>query len=161
MNDTTVQDTGDETNQDLIQKTVDLAAPVARVWRALTDHQEFGQWFRVRLDDPFEVGANTTGRMTLPGHEHVVWESVTERLEPERLFAFSWHPNAIDPDTRYDDDAKVVVEFRLEPAADGTRLTITETGFSHFPDSKRLEVLRSNREGWDIQAENLAAHVER
>ncbi len=146
-------------DQDRIQKTVDLAAPISRVWRALTDHEEFGKWFRVRLDGPFEVGKTTTGRITYPGHEDMQWESVTERMEHEHLFVFSWPPSAIDPDTEYDADAKVVVEFRLQPTTTGTRLTITESGFLQFPESKRLEVLRSNRQGWDIQAENVAAHV--
>ena len=90
------------------------------------------------------------------------WVSVTEQMDPERLFAFSWPPSAIDPDTEYDADAKVRVEFRLEPTeAGGTRLTITETGFLQFPESKRLEVLRSNTEGWNIQARHIAAHVDR
>lgn len=148
-----------QSDQDRIEKIVDLAAPVARVWRALTDHEEFGQWFRVRLDGPFKVGATTTGNMTYPGYEHMKWESVTECLEHERLFAFSWPPSAIDPDTTYADDAKVVVEFHLQPRGNGTRLTITETGFLQFPESKRLEVLRSNAKGWDIQAANVAEHV--
>ena len=148
-------------DQDRIEKVVELAAPVARVWQALTDHEEFGAWFRVRLDGPFEVGATTTGNITYAGHEHVMWESVTEKMDHERLFAFSWPPGAVDPDTEYDPDAKVLVEFRLEPTERGTRLTITETGFLQFPESKRLEVLRSNTEGWDIQAGNVAAHVER
>ncbi len=148
-----------QSDQDRIEKVVDLAAPVSRVWRALTDHEEFGQWFRVRLNGPFEVGKTTTGNVTYPGHEHMRWESVTEQMEPERLFAFSWPPSAIDPDTSYDDDAKVVVEFRLQPSENGTRLTITETGFLQFPESKRLEVLRSNQQGWDLQAENVAAYV--
>ena len=146
-------------DQDRIEKVVELAAPVSRVWRALTDHEEFGRWFRVRLDGPFEIGATTTGRMTYPGHEDVEWVSTTERLEPERVFAFSWPPSAVDPDTEYDKEAKVLVEFRLEPTDGGTRLTITESGFLQFPDAKRLEVLRSNAEGWDIQAKNVAAHV--
>ncbi|MEQ8318333.1 MAG: SRPBCC family protein [Phycisphaerales bacterium] len=147
--------------QDRIEKVVELAAPVARVWRALTDHAEFGAWFRVRLDGPFEVGKTTTGNITYPGYEHMEWVSVTERMEHERVFAFSWPPSAIDPDTEYDADAKVLVEFRLEPLANGgTRLTITESGFLQFPEPKRLEALRSNTEGWDIQAGNIAAHVE-
>lgn len=146
-------------NQDRIEKVVDLAAPVSRVWKALTDHEEFGQWFRVRLDGPFVVGATTTGRITYPGHEHMKWESRTEQMDPETLFAFSWPPSAIDPDTEYDDGAKVMVEFRLQPTDTGTRLTITESGFLQFPESKRLEVLRSNKQGWDIQAENVTAHV--
>ncbi|MDJ0972846.1 MAG: SRPBCC family protein [Planctomycetota bacterium] len=145
---------------DRIEKVVELAAPVARVWRALTDHEAFGQWFRVHLDNPFEVGATTTGHITYPGHEDMQWISVTERMEPERLFAFSWPPSAVDPDTAYDSDAKIITAFRLEPTERGTRLTITESGFLQFPDSKRHEVLRANMEGWDIQAGNIAAYVE-
>lgn len=147
--------------QDRIEKVVELAAPVARVWQAITDHEEFGAWFRVRLDGPFEVGATTTGTMTHPGCEHLRWVSVTETMDHERLFAFSWPPRAVDPDTEYDSEAKVLVEFRLEPTERGTRLTITETGFLQFPASKRLDILRSNSEGWDLQAGNVAAHVER
>jgi uncharacterized protein YndB with AHSA1/START domain len=147
--------------QDQVEKIVELAAPVARVWRAITNHTEFGEWFRVRLDNPFKVGETTTGNITSPGHEHMEWVSLTEQMDHERLFAFSWPPSAIDPDTEYDADAKVRVEFRLEPTERGTRLIITETGFQQFPASIRLEVLRSNTEGWDIQAKNIAAHVER
>ncbi|MCH9688153.1 MAG: SRPBCC family protein [Deltaproteobacteria bacterium] len=146
-------------DQDRIEKVVELAAPVPRVWRALTDYKEFGTWFRVRLDNPFEVGTTTTGTMTSPGHESMPWVSVTEELEHQRLFAFSWPPSAIDPDTVYSEEAKVRVEFRLEPTANGTRLTITEAGFQQFPEAKRLEVLRSNEQGWEIQARNVAAHV--
>ena len=65
----------------------------------------------------------------------------------------------MDPDTEYEEGAKVLVEFHLEPTERGTRLTITESGFLQFPESKRLEVLRSNKEGWDLQAVNVAAHV--
>lgn len=146
-------------DEDRIEKVVELEAPISRVWRALTDHREFGQWFRVALESPFEVGSVTLGRITAPGHEDMVWESLTERMVHERLFVFSWPPGAIDPDTEYAPEAKVTVEFRLETTDTGTRLTITESGFLQFPESKRLEILRSNRQGWDIQAENVAAHV--
>ena len=110
----------DSLEQDRIEKVVDLAAPIARVWRALTDHEEFGEWFRVRLDGPFRLGETTTGNITYPGYEHMKWVSVTERIEHERLFAFSWPPSAIDPDTTYDEGAKVTVEFRLESIDIGT-----------------------------------------
>lgn len=146
-------------DQDKIEKTVELAAPVSRVWRALTDHEEFGEWFRVRLNGPFKVGETTTGNITYPGYEHIKWISTTERMDHERVFAFSWPPGAVDPDTAYDDDAKVLVEFRLRPTETGTHLTITETGFLQFPASKRLDVLRSNEEGWDIQAKNVSDYV--
>jgi len=145
--------------QDRIEKVVELSAPVSRVWSALTDHIQFGEWFRVRLDGPFAVGATTTGNITYPGHEDMKWVSVTEEITPERRFVFSWPPSAVDPDTTYSADAKVTVEFDLEPTERGTRLTITETGFTHFPVRKRLDILRSNAEGWDIQAKNIADYV--
>ena len=148
-----------KSGQDRIEKVVELSAPVSRVWNALTDHIRFGEWFRVRLDGPFSVGATTTGNITYPGHEDMKWVSVTEEITPERRFVFSWPPSAVDPDTTYSADAKVTVEFDLEPTERGTRLTITETGFTHFPVRKRLDILRSNIEGWDIQAKNIANYV--
>ncbi|MEQ9205910.1 MAG: SRPBCC family protein [Phycisphaerales bacterium] len=149
-------------NQDLIKRVVELSAPVARVWRALTDHAEFGAWFRVKLDGPFVVGEVTRGNITYPGHEHMEWESLTEVLEHERRFVFSWPPSAIDPETAYSDDAKVVVEFVLESIGDErTRLTITESGFVQFPESKRAGVLQSCAEGWGIQAQNIAEYLDR
>lgn len=150
----------DPKSQDRIEKTVDLAAPVSRVWRAITDHEQFGAWFRVKLNGPFKLGETTTGQITHPGYEHMKWSTVTERVERERLFAFSWHPSDIDPDTDYPADAKVLVSFELEPTPNGTRLTITESGFLQFPEPKRLEALRSNTQGWDIQARHIAAYVE-
>lgn len=146
-------------DQDRIEKVVELAAPVARVWRAITDYEEFGAWFRVQLDGPFRVGETTTGTISYPGHDDMDWVSVTEQKDHERVFAFSWPPSLIDPDTTYSADAKVLVEFRLEATDAGTRLIIIETGFRQFPKSKRLEVLRSCAEGWELQAANIAAHV--
>ncbi|HEX5957253.1 MAG TPA: SRPBCC family protein [Hyphomicrobiaceae bacterium] len=144
---------------DRIVKIVDLKAPVARVWRALTDHNEFGQWFRVRLDGPFEPGALSTGQMTYPGFEHYPWRAVVVRMEPERLFSFRWQ----DFDEKSGTDGALqpttLVEFRLEPTPEGTRLTITESGFEAIAEPRRLEVLRNNTRGWNIQAENIASHV--
>ncbi len=148
-----------EGGQDRIEKIVELSAPVSRVWNALIDHVQFGEWFRVRLDGPFEVGATTTGNITYPGHEDMKWVSVTEEITPERRFVFSWPPSAVDPDTEYGADAKVTVEFALEPTELGTRLTIRETGFMQFPVRNRLDILRSNAEGWNIQAKNIAEYV--
>ena len=145
--------------QDRIEKIVELTAPVAKVWSAITDHVQFGEWFRVRLDGPFEVGATTTGNITYEGYEHVEWVSTTEEMTPERRFVFSWPPSAVDPDTEYAADAKVTVAFDLEQTENGTRLTITESGFKQFPEKKRLDILRSNVEGWDIQAKNIADYL--
>ncbi len=150
----------DKKNQ--IRKTAEISAPISKVWRALTDHIQFGEWFHVHLDGPFEVGAVTTGHITYPGHEDMQWVSTTEEIDPEHRFVFSWPPSAVDPDTEYGPDAKVMVVFELEPMEDETtRLTITESGFDQFPDRKRLDVLRSNTEGWNIQAKNISEYVTR
>lgn len=143
-----------------IVKTVDLKAPVSRVWRALTDYEQFGAWFRVKLDQPFEVGALSTGRMAYPGYEACPWRAVVEIIEPEKLFSFSWHDFDEASGADIADQPVMLVEFRLEPIAGGTRLTITESGFEALPDPRRLEVLRGNKEGWDIQAKNIADYVE-
>jgi uncharacterized protein YndB with AHSA1/START domain len=144
---------------DHIVKTVELKAPVSRVWRALTDHKEFGQWFRVKLDGPFKPGAVSKGQMTYPGSEHYPWLAVVERMEPERLFSFRWHDFDEKSGIDVSKQPTTLVEFRLEPTVEGTRLTVTESGFEALPDPRRLEVLRGNTEGWNIQANNIAAYV--
>ena len=137
---------------DRIEKVVILKAPVSRVWQALTDHEQFGTWFRVALDGPFQEGAVTTGRITFPGYEHYPWRAIVERMEPERYFSFRWHDYDENAGVDVADQATTLVEFVLEETAEGTRLTITESGFDALADPRRLEVLRNNTEGWAIQA---------
>jgi uncharacterized protein YndB with AHSA1/START domain len=144
---------------DRIEKTIELKAPVSRVWRALTDHHEFGKWFRVRLDGPFVSGQVSRGHITYPGYEHVRWEAVVVKMEPERLFSFSWHPYAIDPKEDYSAEPPTLVEFTLEKTATGTLLRIVESGFDKLPSRRRDEAFRMNDKGWSIQVENIAQHV--
>lgn len=144
---------------DRIEKRVDLRAPVARVWRALTDPAEFGQWFRVNLTGPFVPGQATRGHITHPGYEHLVMEVVTQRMEPERLFSFTWHPYAIDPAVDYGQEPPTLVEFTLAPTATGTALTVVESGFDRLPAHRRDEAFRMNDGGWAQQMANVAEHV--
>jgi uncharacterized protein YndB with AHSA1/START domain len=146
--------------QDRIEKQIELKAPVARVWRALTDHREFGQWFRVNLEAPFVPGQTSRGHITYPGYEHLKWEAVVQKMEPERLFSFTWHPYAIDPQKDYSKEPSTLVEFRLEPRGDGTLLTLIESGFSKLPADRRLEAFRMNDGGWTEQMKNIERHVE-
>ncbi len=146
---------------DSIEKSIRIAAPVERVWRALTDFEEFGQWFRVRLDGPFALGELSTGHITHPGYEHLEWEARVVAMEPPSLFAFTWHPYAVDPGRDYSGEPPTRVEFRLEPQAGGTRLTVTESGFDSIPADRRDEALRMNSGGWEAQVGNVRAHVER
>ena len=146
---------------DRIEKVIVLDAPVSRVWRALTDFEEFGQWFRVALDAPFREGEVSTGKMTYPGYEGWPWRATVERMERENLFVIRWHDHAEKSGIDIAKQPTTRVEFRLEAIPDGTRLTITESGFSAIAHPRRLEVMRGNREGWDIQAKNIAEHVAR
>ena len=147
------------TNSDRIEKNILLHAPKARVWRALTDAGEFGSWFGVKLDSGFAVGQPTTGKITYPGYEHLTFEATVERMEAEQLFSFRWHPYAIDPKIDYSQEPTTLVEFRLEETADGTLLTVVESGFDRIPAERRAEAFRMNDNGWAQQMENIQRHV--
>jgi uncharacterized protein YndB with AHSA1/START domain len=145
---------------DAIEKSIELNAPVSRVWRALTDHREFGEWFRVKLESPFEVGKEAQGNVLHPGYEHVVWKAVVQEIRKPELFSFTWYPYAIDPNVDYSGEQPTLVEFRLRPTATGTRLTVTESGFSHVPAHRRADAFRMNDGGWTQQVKNIKNHVE-
>ena len=146
--------------QDRIEKQIELKAPVARVWRALTDYREFSEWFGVNLEGPFVPGQTSRGQMAITGYEHLKWEAVVQKMEPERLFSFTWHPYAIDPQKDYSQEPSTLVEFRLEPKGGGTLLTLTESGFSKLPADRRLEAFRMNDGGWAQQMKDIELHVE-
>jgi uncharacterized protein YndB with AHSA1/START domain len=142
-----------------IEKRIELKAPIARVWRALTDYREFGEWFRVKLEGPFVPGQTARGRILHPGYEHVKWEAVVEQMDPERLFSFTWHPYSVDPGIDYSKEPPTLVEFRLEKTTTGTLLMLTESGFDKIPAERRLEAFRRNEGGWTEQMKNIENHV--
>ncbi len=150
---------------DRIEKRIELNAPIARVWRALTDYREFGEWFRVKLEEPFVPGQVSRGRITYPGYEHVKWEAVVQKMEHERLFSFTWpHARSLDkahysPD--YTGAPRTLVEFRLERTAAGTLLVVTESGFDALPADQRDEAFRGNEHGWSEQMKNIESYVAR
>ncbi|MBH2000107.1 MAG: SRPBCC family protein [Sphingomonadaceae bacterium] len=146
---------------DTITKTVQIAVPIAKVWDALTDHTKFGAWFQVALDQPFIVGKPSTGHMTYPGFEHFPWASRTVAIEPMEYFAFEWPATGGDEDAiRNGVPEWTLVEFRLQPADGGTRLTVTESGFDKVPEPRRTNVMRSNDGGWAEQMQNIRRYVE-
>lgn len=145
---------------DRVEKSVELRAPVERVWRAITDHNEFGDWFRVKLEGPFVPGQPARGRVTYPGYEHIEWQVRVVKMERPHLFSFTWHPYAVDPAVDYSNEPPTLVEFRLEPTATGTRLVITESGFEALPAHRQADALRMNGNGWEEQTRNIKAHVE-
>jgi uncharacterized protein YndB with AHSA1/START domain len=145
--------------EDRIGQRIELAAPVSRVWRALTDHREFGAWFRVALEGPFVPGKEARGRITWPGAEHLTMRAAVQRMEPERLFSFTWHPYAIDPAIDYSVEPVTLVEFTLQAMRGGTLLAVVETGFAALPAHRRDEAFRMNERGWSIQTQNIAQHL--
>jgi len=144
---------------DRIEKEIELRAPVSRVWRAVTDYREFGAWFGVALEGPFAPGQEARGRITHPGYEHVVWRATVKEMQPERLFSFTWHPYAVDPNADFATEPTTLIEIRLEPTATGTRLSITESGFDKIPPERRAEALRMNDQGWAQQIINIRDYV--
>ncbi len=144
---------------DRIEKEIELKASVARVWRAITDYREFGEWFRVNLNGPFVPGQIAQGQITYPGYEHLKWEAVIQEMEPERLFSFTWHPYGIDPKIDYTKEAPTLVEFKLEKSPIGTRVLLTESGFDKVPEYRREEAFRMNDGGWAEQMKNIESHL--
>src|SRR5256886_15267569 len=150
----------DTVSTDRIEKRVVLRAPRTRVWRALTNAAEFGSWFRVRLEGAFAEGKWSRGGRAVRGHEGAKLDMLIERIDPERYFAYRWHPYAVDPKVDYSAEPTTLVEFHLEDAEDGTALTIVESGFDRIPLARRAEAFRMNENGWAAQIKHLARYVE-
>lgn len=144
---------------DRIHKEIVLRAPRSRVWRALADAEEFGAWFGMKIDGAFAPGARVHGRMTVHGHEHVTVELAIERMDPESRMSYRWHPYAIEPGVDYSSEPTTLVEFQLEEVAEGTRLTVVESGFDRIPEARRAEAFRMNDAGWAGQIVNIERHV--
>jgi uncharacterized protein YndB with AHSA1/START domain len=144
---------------DRIERKIVLRAQRPRVWRAIADAKEFGAWFGVKLESPFAAGARVRGKITTPGYEHLVMEITIERIDPERLFSYRWHPYAIEPGVDYSSEPTTLVEFRLEEVPGGTQLTVTESGFDQIPAARRAEAFRMNDQGWAEQLKNIERHV--
>ncbi len=166
---------------DKIEKQITLKAPLARVWKAISDAQEFGRWFGLTLDGPFEEGRTMRGTFERNLDEAAIMEHQkrlgvqpsrlrpieknavfckVERIEPERYFSFRWIPYGIDAEADVDHEPMTLVEFRLEPVDAGTRLTMTESGFDRVPAQRRERAFRMNEGGWAAQGENLRKYVE-
>lgn len=149
------------TSTDRIEKKILLRAPLKRVWRALSNSMEFGTWFGVRFESPFAPGAHLRGKVvgTAVDSEvakrqtqywHVPFEITIDRIEPERLFSFRWHPYAIEPGVDYSKEPTTLIEFTLQEVPNGVMLTVTESGFDQIPLDRRAKAFTANERGWGI-----------
>jgi uncharacterized protein YndB with AHSA1/START domain len=148
-------------NSDRIEKRILLRAPLKRVWRALSDSSEFGTWFGVKFDHPFAPGASMRGVISptkvdsevaaaQKPYEGMPFEITIERMEPERVFSFRWHPYAVEKDVDYSAEPTTLVVFALEETADGILLTVTESGFDRIPLARRAKAFTANEGGWSM-----------
>ena len=144
---------------DRIEKSALLPASRARVGRALTDAAEFGSWFGVDLSGPFREGAVARGPITNPGYEHIVMEVSVVRMEPSRLFSWTWHPYAVEPGVDYRPEVPTLVAFTLEDAGPETRLTVVESGFDRIPAERREKAYAMNSGGWEYQMRAITKHL--
>lgn len=142
-----------------IEQQVFVRAPSSRVWRAITTPREFGQWFRAALEGEITPGARIDAVSTHESCEGVRFHMIIDRVEPERLFSWRWHPGMPRPDVDYSKEPMTTVTFRLEEQEDGTLVTVEESGFEAIPLSRRAEVFRDNEGGWKEQMGSLANYV--
>jgi uncharacterized protein YndB with AHSA1/START domain len=144
---------------DRIEKSVFLRARRPRVWQALADTAEFGEWFGIEFNGELKPGARLEGKITHPGYEHLKAEVVIQQVEPGRLLSWQWHPHALDPNRNYSEEPMTSVAFELTDVAGGTRLTVTETGFEQLPQVRRDEAYRGNEEGWTKQMDSINRYM--
>jgi uncharacterized protein YndB with AHSA1/START domain len=158
----TAEATTMNTSTDRIERSIAINAPRAKVWRALTNAEEFGTWFGADLKGQrFAPGQRARGPVTFKGYEHMLFDVVVDRLEPEELMSYRWHPYAHDPNVDYTKEEPTLVTFTLKDAPGGTLLTVVETGFDKLPPERRMETFRMNTLGWESQTKKLAQHVEK
>ncbi|MFM0625255.1 SRPBCC family protein [Paraburkholderia xenovorans] len=148
------------TSTDRIEKQILLKAPRSRVWRALSNAEEFGNWFGVNLTGKqFVAGQSVQGNITYPGYEYLVMDVLVERVEPEHHLSWRWHPAAVDITVDYSPEPTTLVVFELTEVASGTLLRVVESGFDQLPAGRREEAFRMNNGGWEEQMANIEQHV--
>ena len=155
---------------DRIEKKILLRGPLKRVWQALSDSNEFGRWFGVQFEGPFTPGAHVRGRIigtavdadvakAQKQYAHVPFEITIERIDPERLLSFRWHPHAVEPGIDYSQEPTTLIVFTLEPRKDGVLLTVTESGFDQIPLARRAKAFEANEQGWGVVVKLLEKHL--
>ena len=113
----------------------------------------------MKLEGSFAPGARAHFQIQLPGHDNVTVEIAIERMEPESRMSYRWHPYALEPGVDYSSEPTTLVEFQLEEIAEGTRLTVVESGFDRIPAARRAEAFHMNDAGWAEQLQNIARYV--
>lgn len=146
---------------DRIERSIVINAPRERVWRAISNAEEFGSWFGAKLNGvQFTPGQRARGQITHAGFEHVWFDIEVDRVEPQRLLSWYWHPHAIEAGVDYSGEEPTLVTLTLADAPAGaTLLTVVESGFDKVPPERRVTAFTMNSRGWEFQLQNIARHV--
>lgn len=142
----------------IIEKQIEIKAPLEKVWMALTNAKQFGEWFSVKLESGFVAGQTTKGRNTSKGFEMDMLFHVKE-IKPQTYFSYAWVPFPIDPTFDYSKEKPTLVEFFLESTSKGTLVKVKESGFDLITASRRAEAFRMHTGGWEAQLKNIEAYV--
>jgi uncharacterized protein YndB with AHSA1/START domain len=157
-------------SNNVIKKQILIRATHGRVWKALADSKEFGEWFGVALEGPFVAGKTVSGVIigTLADKEVAELQKVyngkrmdlvVEAIQPERRLALRWHPHAIEEGVDYSKEPTTLIEFTLEDVEGGVMVTVTETGFDKIPAERRAKAFEANSGGWEIMVKVLDKYV--
>jgi len=138
---------------DRIERTVELAHPPAKVWAALTTAEGLGAWFGNEAAIDLRPGGSARMRWSEEGYTA---HMQVERVEEPAVFGFTWHIFGLPED----DPRRTYVEFTLEPAGAGTRLTVVETGFAQLPEGAYRKAFDGHTEGWTRELGELAGHLD-
>lgn len=141
--------------KDSIERVMTLPVPIERAWSAITDPAEVRQWFGDQSD--YELREGGEGRFKW-GDEGSRMRIVT--LEPPRRFVYRWAPGNDDQSIPFDEMPTTLVEYVLESIPDGTRLTLTESGFASLPAEQREGSFADNSEGWTSELAKLVTYTE-
>ncbi|MEO7761287.1 MAG: SRPBCC family protein [Casimicrobiaceae bacterium] len=145
---------------DRIERSIHIKAPRSKVWQSLANAEEFGRWFGANLKgQAFAPGQQVKGPITISGYEHIIFDALIDRVQPETLMSYRWHPYAMDPAIDYSKEQRTLVTFTLKDADAGTLLTVVESGFDNVPPERRLIAYKMNSGGWEGQLKNIDRYV--
>ena len=138
---------------DRIERTVEIAHPPAKVWAALTTAEGLAAWFGNEATIDLRPGGSARMRWI---NEGFTADMRVERVDAPRVFGFTWPISGLPAD----DPRRTYVEFTLEPAGAGTRLTVVESGFAQLPEDVYRKAYDGNTEGWASELGELVDYLD-
>ncbi|MEJ3656255.1 SRPBCC domain-containing protein [Actinomycetes bacterium KLBMP 9759] len=137
---------------DRIERTVEIANTPEKVWTALTTAEGLASWFGHTATIDLRPGGRAS--MSWPDGSTVTMR--VERVEEPAVFGFTWNIYGL-PD---EDPRRTYVEFTLEAADGGTRLSVVETGFAQLPEDAHSKAFGGNVDGWQRELDELVAYLD-